>query len=493
MSSNITTTGINVNFPVSGLSNNSQGFRDNFLAIRNALNVARNEISDLQSIGASGVTGPIGPTGPSAGPTGPSGPTGSAGPTGIRGLQGVVGPRGETGPTGLGATGPTGAQSTVTGPTGEQGPFGPTGLIGFTGPQGQQGITGPVGVTGSRGDTGPTGITGPRGLTGPVGTVGSRGNTGPTGAVGPVGTTGPRGIIGPTGNTGPRVTGPTGTQGPTGVTGPRGLQGPTGPSASLHDAYIAGSVINLVADYGPVEIRNGVPATTPMLSLTDMSGNIAYLEAYASRLEINTNVHASINTMWKVPGYNSRFLFFNDIDPALNTNTLHLQSAGDYDNGGQIILATGLPNGDGIRAETVRITPQGRMGIGNTEPGSTLTVSGVIETTTGGLKFPDGTVQTTAGSSRNIPVVTVNTSSYTVTQNDYYIGVRNTGNVTISLPSGTPGRTLVVKDESGQRTGNISIVPSASNIEGYASYTISNDYAGVTVVYNNDWWISALS
>ena len=40
----------------------------------------------------------------------------------------------------------------------------------------------------------------------------------------------------------------------------------------------------------------------------------------------------------------------------------------------------------------------GRIGIGTTAPTSKLTVQGMIETTLGGLKFPDGTVQTTAAS-----------------------------------------------------------------------------------------------
>lgn len=42
----------------------------------------------------------------------------------------------------------------------------------------------------------------------------------------------------------------------------------------------------------------------------------------------------------------------------------------------------------------------GRVGIGTTTPGSKLTVAGTIETTSGGIKFPNGSVQTVAGLSQ---------------------------------------------------------------------------------------------
>ena len=47
--SNINTNPINVNYPVPGVNNNSQGFRDNFTSIVTNLNTAGTEITDLQN------------------------------------------------------------------------------------------------------------------------------------------------------------------------------------------------------------------------------------------------------------------------------------------------------------------------------------------------------------------------------------------------------------------------------------------------------------
>lgn len=47
--STINTNGIDVNYPVPGVNNSSQGFRNNFAAIKNNINLAANEITDLQT------------------------------------------------------------------------------------------------------------------------------------------------------------------------------------------------------------------------------------------------------------------------------------------------------------------------------------------------------------------------------------------------------------------------------------------------------------
>jgi len=65
-------------------------------------------------------------------------------------------------------------------------------------------------------------------------------------------------------------------------------------------------------------------------------------------------------------------------------------------NGTAMTFATTL-NGTTARTERMRIDNTGNVGIGTTTPAFPLSVNGVIQSTTGGFKFPDNTTQTTAG------------------------------------------------------------------------------------------------
>ena len=64
---------------------------------------------------------------------------------------------------------------------------------------------------------------------------------------------------------------------------------------------------------------------------------------------------------------------------------------------GQLTKWTGLTSSNSILGDSIITeTKLGNIGIGTTTPTSKLTVQGMIETTLGGFKFPDGTLQTTA-------------------------------------------------------------------------------------------------
>jgi hypothetical protein len=68
-------------------------------------------------------------------------------------------------------------------------------------------------------------------------------------------------------------------------------------------------------------------------------------------------------------------------------------------------------------SERLRITKDGNVGIGTTAPSQLLTVDGVIESKTGGFKFPDGTTQATASVG----------SAWVSTGNNIYFSTGNIG------------------------------------------------------------------
>lgn len=93
-----------------------------------------------------------------------------------------------------------------------------------------------------------------------------------------------------------------------------------------------------------------------------------------------------------------------------------------------------------------------------------------------------------------VPVVQI-TSNYTAKAGDYYIGVNGTG-ITVTLPLGStlwPGKTYVLKDESGKITPNSSyrfnIQTSGSDlIDGSALTTVTVSYIAITVLWTGSIW-----
>ena len=79
----------------------------------------------------------------------------------------------------------------------------------------------------------------------------------------------------------------------------------------------------------------------------------------------------------------------------------------------------------------------GKIGIGTQAPGSTLSVNGEIETLSGGVKFPDGTMQTTAGVSPRESVASLSGLKGAVTlSGGSNIAITPAGNtLTVSAPN----------------------------------------------------------
>jgi len=105
------------------------------------------------------------------------------------------------------------------------------------------------------------------------------------------------------------------------------------------------------------------------------------------------------------------------------------------------------------------IDRSGNVGVGTTSPTSNLTVAGTIESTAGGIKFPDGSVQTAAGSGQ-----------WTLSGTNIYNS--NSGNVGIGLTA--PTKALQVR--------NASAIQAIFN--GWSPVGGANDYNGAIAIGN---------
>jgi hypothetical protein len=384
--------------------------------------------------GATGATGVVGSTGPQGrqGATG-LGATGLTGSTGIQGIQGIQGLRGSTGQGIQGFTGSSGATG-ATGFRGDTGLTGATGLIGISpvitrtsfsthgiwdGTKTFYYESADVGwVVGSRiravansaypfdwvegnileisddfviveidktqgsgtfsewdialsGDGG-KGFTGATGATGFQGATGLRGSTGS-------GATGSTGFIGATGSTG--FIGSTGFTGSTGATGFIGSTGATGPAADT-STFVQKSGDTMTG-------KLNLPASTTLSAGINLGvGAIPTSPVVGDLIATNSRLYFQESpTSQRIIAYTNSANNFNNVQTvdASTTNTL--------------FRVTQRGTGEAFRVEDETtpdatafvISNTGRVGIGVT-PDATVSLS--VDTT--GIKFGDGTIQTTA-------------------------------------------------------------------------------------------------
>ncbi len=307
--------------------------------------------------------------------------------------------------------------------------------IGKTTPEYKLDVTGDINFTGDlyKNETLFSGQPGPQGDTGLQGPAGPQGSTGPEGPQGDTGPSGPRGFQGDTG-----PAGPVGPQGATGAAGPSGPSGPSGDSMWSQTGfgiYYNGNVGINNSDPGyDLHVGTGVNMDVAIA----LDGNKEYLlrslpssgsppngflirdnNSNGNRLAITSDGKIGINTtnpgsLLDVSLSSGETVYPWNTGQFRITNTSALEntfSSISFIHGTSINAAIASQKGPGQDTdlafwtnsgthlgEKLRITSDGNLGVGTSYPSSRLTVDGMIESLADGIKFPDGTIQTTAAS-----------------------------------------------------------------------------------------------
>lgn len=317
-------------------------------------------------------------------------------------------------------------------------------------------------------------------LEGPTGPAGPVGPQGPAGADGVDGPAGPQGPQGPAGADG--VDGADGAPGPQGIQGPVGPEGPQGPAGqdggdslwetSGSDMYYGGGDVG-IGTSGPEEMLHvaggnvlagrGVTANNLTRSLIVEGARNADGSAFSSIDFRNYDDNGALQAEYVGAGIRAH-----------NANATDSGDLRFFTND-----STGL-------SERLRITEDGEVGIGTTSPQATLDVDGNLRVRTGGIEFPDGTVQATAAFEGTQylflgPGDFAAHSGNLDVANSWGLGVYFNGNpgegtglmAPIHLPHGSriTGITAYVRDDSVGVDLNFRIV--RKNLVGGSSYVVS--------------------
>lgn len=225
--------------------------------------------------------------------------------------------------------------------------------------------------------------------------------------------------------------------------------------------------------------------------LTNVSGSTL---TETMRVHSNGNVgigteapDAALHVVTQNAGGGNNTAAFSAPNIGVHQSHIHFGSTGDW------IIRSASSTGNVVMQDT-----GGNVGIGTGTPNSKLTVNGEIETLTGGVKFPDGSVQTKAapGTGATSQFLSIGPGGFIATDSNNRVvsnfldGTWATGGeliASVQLPSGAEvlSMTAYVHDTSATANLNVRLVRKISTGANTNGTTFDFDVAAGTVGYFN--------
>lgn len=197
-------------------------------------------------------------------------------------------------------------------------------------------------------------------------------------------------------------------------------------------------------------------------SVIDQGRNITAVAGTFDRLTISTSSGLTLSSGPIYMGNNTAIWMKNSSGTSgavMFADASNNINIGDYSNAftGNIIFRT-------TGQTRMLVLPNGNIGIGTTTPSQKLSVSGVIESTTGGFKFPDGSTQISAATGGASQWTTSGVNVYNGNSGNVGIGTASpsqkldvAGAIAIFGTSVIDGSRNIVNVGSGAFTGNMAV------------------------------------